>query len=121
MDFILEFFSVLGISIVYVSPVFIILLLLITCLGLIVGRLEGWQKTEALYFAFITANTVGYGDVHPEKRGSRCIAIGISFTGILQSGLIVALAVNAVDYAFKNTHNFDQIKTEVRGEVKAEH
>jgi len=121
MGFILEFFSVLGISILYVSPIFIILLVFITFLGLIVGRIEGWQKKEAVYFAFITANTVGYGAVHPEKSGSRFLSIVIAFTGILLTGLIVALAVNAVDYAFKNTHNFDQIRAEVRGDVEGEH
>jgi voltage-gated potassium channel len=75
--------------------------MVIVALGLIVGRLESWKRFDAIYWAFITATTVGYGDVRPEKTLPRVLSILIAFVGLTFTGLIVALAINAASLTLK--------------------
>jgi len=42
--------------------------------GIWIGKKESWSWSQALYFAFITATTVGYGDLHPTRHPSRISA-----------------------------------------------
>jgi len=44
---------------------------------------------------------VGYGDIHPTKRGSKIFAVTIAFLGHVLSGIIIAVAVNAATLALK--------------------
>jgi len=54
---------------------------------------------EALYFAFVTGLTIGYGDISPVTPIGRVVAVLTGLVGILMTGLIAALAV----YALKET------------------
>jgi voltage-gated potassium channel len=63
-------------------PLLLSLGLGIALLGYAVGRKEGWSSFESLYWSFITATTVGYGDLRPLKRASRVLAILIAFLGL---------------------------------------
>ena len=76
------------------------LLLLIAILGLVIGRLEGWSRGDALYHAFINATTVGYGDLRPTRPWAKALAIVIAFVGLVLAGVVVALGVYAFEYAF---------------------
>src|SRR5262249_28884913 len=80
-------------------PMLVSLGLGITLLGLVVGRQEGWSRFDGLYWSFITATTVGYGDIRPLKRKSRVAAIIIAFLGLTLSGIIIAVAVQAATLA----------------------
>ena len=51
------------------------LALIIIVLGHFLGRLEGWSEFDALYQAFVTATTLGYGDFHPSKKASKALEI----------------------------------------------
>jgi voltage-gated potassium channel len=82
-------------------PLLLCLGLGIALLGYAVGRNEGWSGFESLYWSFITATTVGYGDLRPVKRVSRIIAILIAFLGLTLTGIIIALAVWAATFALK--------------------
>jgi len=79
----------------------LVLLLIIVLIGQIVGHHEAWSKFDALYWSFITAITVGYGDFHPCKRLSKGLAILTALVGIIFTGIIVAIALHAVQIAFK--------------------
>ena len=101
MEFTLIFLTLFFEGLVFVSPLLIAIALLITLLGQIVGQRESWKRFDALYWAFITATTVGYGDIRPMGRLSKGLSVFIALVGMIFTGIMVALAINAVTYAFK--------------------
>jgi uncharacterized membrane protein len=60
---------------------------------------------DALYFAFITGLTIGYGDIVVKTPVGRILAVLIGFIGVLFSGLIVAAALRAVGESMKKLKN----------------
>ena len=80
-------------------PLWLTLAATVTVLGQVVGKLEGWSRFDTFYWSFITATTVGYGDVRPTKRAARIFAIVIALVGLLLSGILVAVAVHAATVA----------------------
>jgi voltage-gated potassium channel len=85
-------------------PLFIAPSLVIICLALWVGTQEKWGKGDSIYFGFITATTVGYGDFHPKKNSSKFAAIIISIVGLIMTGILVAISLEAVDIVI-DAHN----------------
>jgi voltage-gated potassium channel len=81
------------------SPLWLTLAAVVTLLGQIVGKREGWSRFDSFYWSFITATTVGYGDVRPTKRLPRVLAILIALVGLVLSGILVAIAVHAATVA----------------------
>jgi hypothetical protein len=72
-----------------------ILLVMVGC-GLLIGQIEGWRVIDTLYFTFVTGLTIGYGDLAPRHVSSRVLAIVIGFTGIVLTGLVAAVSVQAL-------------------------
>lgn len=101
MEFSLTFLRIFWLGITFISPLLLMLLFLIVLLGVIAARLESWKPLDALYWAFITALTVGYGDIRPTRKLSRFLSICIAWLGILCTGLFVALAVQAASKSFE--------------------
>jgi hypothetical protein len=100
VDFALDFVALLTGRLLDVAPVLVLLLLLIVGLAILIGRGEGWTLSDSIYFGFVTATTVGYGDFRPERAGGKAMAIVIAYLGLIQIGIIVALAVHAVAAAY---------------------
>ena len=100
MEFTLYFLQVFFKDLVYAGPIIFFLATLICIIGLVIGKIEGWSRSDALYHAFINATTVGYGDFPPTKRASKTLAILLAFIGLIFTGTIVAIAIHAADYAF---------------------
>ena len=71
-------------------------------LGAVIGFLERWSVSETIYFTFVTALTIGYGDLAPKRITSRMIALAIGFSGILLTGLVAALGVRSLQEAAKD-------------------
>ena len=65
-------------------------------LGLVIGLREGWSIQEAIYFAFVSGLTIGYGDLVPKFLLTRALAIGIGGCGVLLTALLAAVAVKAL-------------------------
>jgi hypothetical protein len=84
-----------------VWPILSVLLALMAGLGVVVGRIEGWPLGDSLYFTFVSGLTIGYGDLVPKAFVSRVLAIAIGVTGILLTGLIVAIGVQALSAAMR--------------------
>jgi hypothetical protein len=82
-----------GIGIIW--PVLSALTAVIVGAGLFVGSVEGWGLWRGVYFAFVTALTIGYGDLVPTHRLTQAVAVLTGFTGILVTALLAGVAVRA--------------------------
>jgi hypothetical protein len=87
-----RFLKLLALGLWFFSPLLIVLVVVLL-LGYLAGKQEGWSRSDSLYWAFVTATTVGYGDFRPSKRRSRIIAVIIAVLGLLTTGIINALGV----------------------------
>lgn len=56
---------------------------------------------DSLYFGFITALTVGYGDLRPTSGRNKFFAVIIALFGLITSGILVAIAVEAVSMTYR--------------------
>lgn len=81
------------------SPLLLSLALVVAALGQVVGKMEGWSPFDSFYWSFITATTVGYGDIRPERRVSRILSILIALVGLTLTGILIALAIHAATLA----------------------
>jgi hypothetical protein len=91
-----RFFVALGHAFQLTWPVLSALLGIQLVMGLVIGFLEGWSLGDAVYFTFITGLTIGYGDLVPRQALSRVLAIAIGLCGLFATGLIAAIAVQAM-------------------------
>ena len=60
---------------------------------------------DAIYFAFITGLTIGYGDIVAHSMTGRVVSVLLGIVGILFTGLITAVAVHAVRDAWEQTQH----------------
>ena len=91
-------------------PVLLILFFAIVVLGQAAGRIEGWGRFDSFYWSFITATTVGYGDLRPTRIGSRLIAITLGLLGLTFTGILIALAVHASTVALAAHDAIEKIR-----------
>ena len=98
-----QFMAGMGKGLGVVWPILSILLSLMVALGIAISILEGWPLVDGIYFAFVSGLTIGYGDLVPKSHLARALAICIGFTGILLTGLVAAVGVNALTAALQET------------------
>jgi len=72
-----------------------VLVLVIIC-ALLIAIVEGIDLGNSLYLTFITAFTIGYGDITPVTVIGRVLSIIIGLIGIIFTGLVVAIATRAL-------------------------
>jgi voltage-gated potassium channel len=87
------------------SPILILFTTSIAMLGLVVGKKEGWSRSDALYFAFVTASTVGYGDLRPTQKSTKMLSILIGLLGLVLTGMVTAMGVYSTQKAFERLPN----------------
>jgi voltage-gated potassium channel len=116
MEFTLTFIRLIVLDFYFIAPLVLFLCLFIIVLGQMVGRIEGWSKYDAVYWSFITALTVGYGDLRPLKRRSKALSIAITLAGIMFSGIFVAITVHSVTETF-DTHVDKQVIQKMKDKV----
>jgi voltage-gated potassium channel len=110
MDFTITFIKIYLISLWLAAPLLLSFALAIVALGLLVGKKESWSKFDSLYWAFVTATTVGYGDFRPLHRLSRVLSVMIAFLGLIFTGIMVALAIHAATESFSHLHDVEKIR-----------
>ncbi|MCK5881046.1 MAG: two pore domain potassium channel family protein [Sinobacterium sp.] len=121
MVFSITFLQILAWGIYLTAPILMMLCIMIVILGLVAGHVEKWSRFDTLYWAFITALTVGYGDIRPLHKLSRVLSAVIAILGIMFAGIIVAITVEATTIAFNKhipTETIDRISSEVRERYK---
>lgn len=100
MDFSIAFALYFANGLFLIGPLVVLLLIVILGLGMTVGRVESWSRFDAVYWALITATTVGYGDIRPVRKISKSLSIIIAFCGLILGGITVAIALDAATKAF---------------------
>ena len=114
MEFTLTFVKIYVIGLWLAAPLLLSFVFAIVGLGLLVGKKESWSRFDSLYWAFVTATTVGYGDIRPLQRLSRFLSIMIAFIGLIFTGIMVALAINAATVTFSHLHDVEQLRQEMQ-------
>ena len=111
MEFTLNYTYYFINGIILAWPALAAMALAVVVLGLIVGVLESWPRFDSIYWAFITATTVGYGDIRPLRTSSRVLAIVIALQGMVLTGIVVALAISAATLTFSEMHQGASVET----------
>jgi len=106
----IRFFHYVFRIIKFILPIFSSLLILIMLLGIVIGVREGWTVGDSLYFAFITAFTIGYGDITPHYPLTKSLAVVIGLVGFLFTGILVAIAVQALQFTIRGETPLDKDK-----------
>lgn len=83
----------------FVRGVLLTLLLLLLGFALIISLIDDMSIADALYFVFITALTVGYGDITPGSGATRLVSVLAGFVGVIYVGLTVAVSTHALEEA----------------------
>jgi len=84
-------------------------------LGQIVCRVEKWETFDGLYWSFITATTVGYGDIRPMKKVSKVLSVLIALLGMMFTGIIIAVTLNTTTVAVEK-HGDEKIIEKMKEE-----
>ena len=100
MEFTITFLRLFFGVIYLLLPILGFLGFVIIVLGQIVCHIEKWNRFDAVYWAFITATTVGFGDIRPLRKASRVLSIFIALVGIMFTGIIVSVTLVTVNIAF---------------------
>jgi voltage-gated potassium channel len=88
-------------SIYLVAPLLTLLGILIILLGQIVCSIEKWRKFDGLYWSFITATTVGYGDIRPLRKLSKILSVVIALVGLMFTGIVIAVTLSTATVALE--------------------
>lgn len=117
MEFTVSFIQLFFWSIYLIAPLLIFFSVVIIVLGQIVCHLEKWEKFDGLYWSFITATTVGYGDIRPLKKVSKTLSVLIALVGVMFTGIIIAVTLNTASVAIEK-HGDIQIIEKMKEEFK---
>ena len=75
-----------------------------------ISVVEGRTLGESFYFTFVTALSIGYGDIVPVTIIGRVISVFIGLVGMVFVGLTVAVATRALADTVKHTHPHNHAK-----------
>ena len=91
-DFVSHFFR----YVLFVREVVFGLLSLLILGGVLISKLENIPLGQAIYFAFITGLSIGYGDISPKTGWGCVVSVGIGMIGMIFVGMTVAVATRAL-------------------------
>jgi voltage-gated potassium channel len=117
MDFTITFIRIFSWGVYLTSPILVAMVVLIISLGLVVGRIESWTRFDSIYWSFITALTVGYGDIRPARKVSKALSIIVGAVGIMLGGILVAITLQATTNAFE-IHTDPKVIETMKGSFK---
>ncbi len=76
-----EFFTAHAGLLGELAGVLVIIVFVIVVAGAAIARFDRASLEEGIYLAFITAFTVGFGDIAPKSRGARIVSVILAFLG----------------------------------------
>lgn len=86
----------------YIRHALIAILAFIILCALLIYLVESMSFGEALYFTFVTAFTIGFGDITPDSSIGKLLSIIVGLIGIVFTGIIVAVSVRALTHAIED-------------------
>lgn len=95
MTFTRDFLATFGRILWLLTPLWSGLALIISAGGLLLAKVQHMAWGDGLYLAWITALTVGYGDLTPKTALARLICITLALVGVIFTAIITSLALNA--------------------------
>lgn len=96
-----EFFSIAS----QVRSVLVALILLIGIGGWILSNVESIPFWDGQYLAFVTALTIGYGDLSPTGDFGKVLCIVLGVIGMVWIGLVVGVASVALRRSVEEGHD----------------
>ena len=118
MRFSIDFIKALYVLIRALFPIWGGIALIITLSGIWLADLEELPVTEGLYFAWVTGTTVGYGDIVPTNGLSQFLAVCVALLGIVMSGIIVAVALEAAKLSIEQNGSLDALKSATKQQLE---
>ena len=118
MQFTLMFLELFYYGLLLTAPILFFLALLVVVLGQIAGKLESWGRGETLYWSFITATTVGYGDYRPLNRLSRFLSVMIAFCGVIFTGIFVSIAIASTTRVLEQQYDLPKIEEMIEQRIE---
>jgi len=117
MEFTFTFIRLFFWSIYLVGPIIIFFLFTIFILGQVVRHIESWTVFDGAYWSFITALTVGYGDIRPLRKMSKALSVVIALIGMMFTGVVIAVTLSSTSLAFE-IHGNQQLVEKMKHQFK---
>jgi voltage-gated potassium channel len=117
MKFTKDFLIIFWYLFIHLLPIWGFLSVVITLFGVVLAKLEGLAIGTGIYFAWITATTVGYGDIIPVNGSSRIVCVLLAIIGIINTGIILSIALNASRSAMERNLDMDKLKTHIHKRI----
>ncbi len=95
--FLVIFFRML----IMTTPVWGALFLAILAMSWVFAEVEQIGFGDAMYFACVTALTIGYGDIVPATAPGKVVSVLIGILGVIATGIIVAVALQGMKITYE--------------------
>ncbi len=96
MDVFLKFVSNFFHCFKHIWLMMAMLLTFVLLCALVIAKVEGIDIGSSIYFALITALTIGYGDITPTTVPGRVLSVLIGIAGVIVLGLVVGVITRAL-------------------------
>lgn len=117
MKFTKDFLIIFWYLLVHLLPIWGFLSIVITVLGIVLSKVEGLTIGTGIYFAWITATTVGYGDITPIDGVSKILCVLLAIIGIINTGIILSVALNASRMAMEKNLDMEKMKHRIKKRI----
>ncbi|NCC53294.1 MAG: two pore domain potassium channel family protein [Spartobacteria bacterium] len=101
LQFTLKFLAVFFRILFMTTPIWGVMFLSIIVVSWLFARIEQISFCAAVYFAGVTALTIGYGDIVPHTAMGKGLCLLMGILGVITTGIIVAIALQAIKITYE--------------------